>query len=463
MSPTEFASRLLSKPYELIFKEQLEQRTAEFFLSTSYVAVGTLFGSALTFIFLIIGAHILGPQGFGDLSLLLSIGPIVAISMGLNLVATVNYASGAPDDSARTRILSTASIEALLLVTASTTILALLSPQLSYLLGVSAAVFIFAVAYGVAVTCFMLAMNALRVLFSMKAYALSNAAQSVVCLALFLALVTDGMKSWQSAAYALSASNLAVSLIVIFYVRAHLTRQFDWHWARVIMRYSFFAAPGLIAVALMGLDRLLINIFMTTAAVGLYNAYFLSSITVAAGLWGIINATFFPYASRSTDKLALLLKINKVVPYFGVVLVPLIVCAEVIAFVFYGHQYLTQPATIILFCTRSSGVCCFSKLHVACGIGRCERSKNECGVQRSCAARADSSGHSVNSAYRHPGRSDHAHFFVSSAYCVSLFTKAILGADLKTSQSSLESHGEQCQREQSEKLKSHDDAAINSN
>ena len=51
------------------------------------------------------------------------------------------------------RILSTASIEALLLVTASTTILALLSPQLSYLLGVSAAVFIFAVAYGVAVTC----------------------------------------------------------------------------------------------------------------------------------------------------------------------------------------------------------------------------------------------------------------------------------------------------------------------
>ena len=120
----------------------------------------------------------------------------------------------------------------------------------------------------------------------MKAYALSNAAQSVVCLALFLALVTDGMKSWQSAAYTLSASNLAVSLIVIFYVRAHLTRQFDWHWARVIMRYSFFAAPGLIAVALMGLDRLLINIFMTTAAVGLYNAYFLSSITVASGALG---------------------------------------------------------------------------------------------------------------------------------------------------------------------------------
>ncbi|MGA3199602.1 MAG: oligosaccharide flippase family protein [Halobacteriota archaeon] len=339
MSPKDFAYRLLSTPYELIFKEGLEHRTAEFFLSTSYVAVGTLFGSALTFIFLILGARILGPQGFGELSLVMSISLIVGISMALNLVATVNYGSGAHDDSVRTNIISTASIEALLLVTVSTAFFALLSPQLSYLLGVSAAVFLFAVAYGAAFTCYTFAMNALRVVFSMKAYALSAAAQSVVCIALFLALVTDGMKSWQSAAYALSVSNLAVSLIVIFYVRAHVTRQFDSYWARRIMRYSFFAVPGLIAVAFMGLDRILINLFMTTAAVGLYNAYFLPSITIAATLWGIVNTTFFPYASRSTDKRALLRKINTVTPYLAVVLVPLIVCAEAIAFVLYGHQY----------------------------------------------------------------------------------------------------------------------------
>ena len=430
MSLKDVAYRLLSTPYELIFKERLGHQTAELFLSMSYAGIGTLFGAALTFIFLILGARILGPQEFGDLSLVMSISLIAAISMGLNLVATVNYASGTHNDSVRTTIISTSSIEALLLITASTAVFALLSPQLSYLLGVSAAVFLFAVAYGVAVTCYTLALNFLRVLFSMKAYALSAAAQSVVCLALFLALVTNGMKSWQSAAYALSVSNLAVSLIVIYYVRAHLTRQFDWYWAQKIMRYSFFAVPGLIAVAFMGLDRILINIFMTTAAVGLYNAYFLPSITIALTLWGIVNTTFFPYASRSKDKLALLLKINKVTPYLAIVLVPLIVCAEVIAFVLYGHQYRIQPATIVLFCTRSNGICCFSKLHVACGIGRCDRSKNEYGVQRSCSARVDRSGHSISSAYWHPGRSDHAHFFIFSAHCVSLFTKAILGADL---------------------------------
>jgi O-antigen/teichoic acid export membrane protein len=178
MSPKDFAYRLLSTPNELIFKEGSEHQTAEFFLSTSYVAIGTLFGSALTFIFLILGARILGPQGFGDLSLVMSISLIAAISMGLNLVATVNYASGIHDDSVRTRTISTSSIEALLLVTASMTVFALLSPQLSYLLGVSAAAFLFAVAYGMAVTCYTFAMNALRVIFSVKAYALSAAAQS---------------------------------------------------------------------------------------------------------------------------------------------------------------------------------------------------------------------------------------------------------------------------------------------
>jgi hypothetical protein len=92
----------------------------------------------------------------------------------------------------------------------------------------------------------------------------------------------------------LSASNLVISLIVMVYVRAHLTRQFDWYWARKNNAILVFATPGLIAVAFMGLDRILINIFITTAAVGLHNAYFLPSITIAATLCGIVNATFFP-------------------------------------------------------------------------------------------------------------------------------------------------------------------------
>ena len=83
-----------------------------------------------------------------------------------------------------------------------------------------------------------------------------------MCIALFLALVTDGLKSWQSAAYALSVSNLAVSLIVMLYIRDHMKLRFDWYWARRIMRYSFFAVPGLTTVAFMGLDRILINLFI---------------------------------------------------------------------------------------------------------------------------------------------------------------------------------------------------------
>jgi O-antigen/teichoic acid export membrane protein len=339
MSPKELAYLALSKPYTFIFKEQLSHQAVELFLSTSYAGIGTLFGAALTFIFLILGARILGPDGFGNLSLVMSIGIIAEISMGLNLVATVKYASAAHDDSVRTIIISTSSIEAVLLVTASTAVFALLAPQLSSLLGVSEAVFIFAVVYAVAMTFFTLALNALRVLFRMKAYALSAAVQSALMLALFLVFVHSEAASWQSAAYALAASNLVISLVLIVYIRDHLKRHFDWHWARIITRYSYFAIPGSIAVAFMGLDRILINIFMTTAAVGLYNAYFLPSITIAATLYGVVNTTFFPYASRSNDKLALLSKTNKAIPYSGVVLVPLFVLAEAVAFVLYGKQY----------------------------------------------------------------------------------------------------------------------------
>ena len=123
------------------------------------------------------------------------------------------------------------------------------------------------------------------------------------------------------------------------YLRTYLRLQFDRFWAKKIINYSLFAAPGAFAAAFLGVDRLLINAFTTTANVGIYNAYFLPSITVALMLWSIINANFFPYASKSSDREALFRKINRAVPYLAISLVPSIVFLEFVAFIFYGSRY----------------------------------------------------------------------------------------------------------------------------
>jgi O-antigen/teichoic acid export membrane protein len=204
---------------------------------------------------------------------------------------------------------------------------------------VPAEVFFFALFLAVTTTFYQVTANSLRVFFKLRAYALQTAAQSVILLAAFLIFISNDMKSWESAAYSYYLSYAVISFILVIYLRDYLKLRFGRSWAKNILHYALLALPGGVAAAFMGVDRILINKFMTTVDVGIYNAYFMPSITVAVTLWFIINAAFFPYASKSNDKLAILRRVNKAAPYLAASIAPSVLLLEWIVFFFYGRQY----------------------------------------------------------------------------------------------------------------------------
>jgi O-antigen/teichoic acid export membrane protein len=301
--------------------------------------MGTLFGAALTFVFYILGARVLGPENFGNLSLITAVSAILAISMGINVTPAVKYSSGARDEAVRTAIISTSYIAIVLFTAASVIIYALAFQWLSLIFGISSELFFFSVVYAVTLTFFTLTMSPLRILFRMRTFGLFNGIQSVIALSVFLVLISNNLRSWESAAFSIYISYIAITLVLVFYLRDQIKLEFDGFWAKKLITYSAFAAPGVIASAFLGVDRILINIFLTTADVGIYAAYYLPSITIALMLWGILNAAFFPYASKSSDRLSILRNINKAVPYLAAVLLPSIFLLELLAFAFYGRQY----------------------------------------------------------------------------------------------------------------------------
>ena len=164
----QFGYRLLSVPYELIFKEEMGREAQRFFVSTSQVAVGTLAGALVTLVFSIIAARALGPDEFGSFSIILTVSVILAVLMGLSMAPMIKYASGAQNDAIRVRIISTSSIQIALLTAALTAIYVLLTPQLSRLFGISSALFLFSVAYAVISAFFALMMSPLRILSRMR-------------------------------------------------------------------------------------------------------------------------------------------------------------------------------------------------------------------------------------------------------------------------------------------------------
>ena len=353
----DFGYRLFNALYELIFKANVDRETLQFFTGTSYVAIGTLFGALLTFVFTALAARILGPTNFGNLALVTTVSTILAITMGIGGTAALKYGSGTPDDSARSRIVSTYTLQMILLTVGSIATYVLFSAQLSTVFGISREVYLFAIEYAAIGTFFFFTINSLRILFRIRTIALLNALQSVIVLAAFLIFVSTNTKSWQAAVFSLYIGNAAIAVIVVVHLRHYIKLQFDRQWAKKLMTYSQYALPGAIATSFMGIDRILINKFIATAAVGMYNAYYLPSVTVAITLWGIVNAAFFPYASKSKDKLSIFRNVNKAVPYLMAALVPSIIVIELIIFMLYGRSYLFSVELGLLF--AFAAVACF--------------------------------------------------------------------------------------------------------
>ncbi len=339
MTVKELGLRLLSVLYELIFKEKMDDQARSFVLSTSYVGIGTVVGSLFTLAFSIIAARALGPGNFGILGLVTTVGTILAISMIAASTPMIKYGSEVQDHRVQVTLISTAYILIAVVTVASACIFVLFSAPLSYLFGVTAEVFFFALFLAITSTFYQLTTNSLRVFFKMRAYALLTAAQSVILLAAFLAFISKNLTSWELAAYSYYLSYAVIGFILVVYLKDYIKLQFERSWAKKIVHYSLLALPGGVAATFMGVDRILINKFTTTADVGIYNAYFLPSITVAVLLWMVINAAFFPYASKSDDKLAILRRVNKAMPYLAAALAPSVLLLEWIVFFLYGRQY----------------------------------------------------------------------------------------------------------------------------
>ncbi|MGB9213542.1 MAG: hypothetical protein WCB91_11725, partial [Halobacteriota archaeon] len=110
MSLKELGLRLLSAPYELIFKEKMDAQARTFVLGTSYVGIGTLVGALFTLAFSIIAARVLGPSDFGVLGLVTTVGTILTISMIATSTPMIKYGSEVQDGFAQVSIISTSYI-----------------------------------------------------------------------------------------------------------------------------------------------------------------------------------------------------------------------------------------------------------------------------------------------------------------------------------------------------------------
>jgi len=101
------------------------------------------------------------------------------------------------------------------------------------------------------------------------------------------------------------------------------------------------------------LSKILVNRYLTTADVGVYNAYYFSSIAIVIFLSTMFITVFFPTASKYQRKEPIFKKIRQLSPYLFLGGIPAFLGIEWIILTLYGAKYPMNYSLMLLFALTS--------------------------------------------------------------------------------------------------------------
>jgi len=352
-----YASEILEYIYKKIFGEETTPRISSFISDFQVVAIGSGIGTFLGLVFQVLAGRILGPSEYGLFSLVQSVAMFLYVPMLLGFnTAMVKYNSEKEDIERQTKIISTAFIIVISLTVISSALYFLFRSHFVRMFSISDNLFCLAIIFAVLFTLYTIATEIVRSLFKMKILAICQFAYPAIMLSVFLLFVlTKPILSFKSVAYSTFFAYGAVSVVLLtVFLRKYLKLLFSKEWAGTLSKYSLFALTGVISCAIYAnIDKILINKYMTTTDLGIYKAYYLSSINLAGLFSMAFNIVFFPTASKYENKRMLFHKINKLVPYIIAIGLPLILVCEFVILKFYGKQYYLNPLWLMLFAIAS--------------------------------------------------------------------------------------------------------------
>ncbi|EMR72999.1 membrane protein involved in the export of O-antigen and teichoic acid [Thermoplasmatales archaeon SCGC AB-539-N05] len=350
--------------YERIFHEKMGNNIRNFLKNIFYVGFGTIIATIFSFTFNILAGRLLGPSGYGEFTLVQSIATFLCIPMLLGFGnAMVKYNSEKEDLRRQRSIISTTYALVFIFMTCSIVFYYFFSTEISRVFSVSLEVFYLSVVFAVFFVFYTFTTNTLRGLHDMKKFAIFRPVFSIILLSVFLGFFVYNFITIKSMVFSMCIAYGVTGGIILASIRKYFRFTFSKTWASRLTRYSVWALiGGASAVFYSNIDKILINIYLTKADIGIYWAYNYSLIMFLMSLLWIFETVFFPFASKQTNKNNIYKKINKLVPYVIILGLPLTIGPGFIIFRLYGGEYLFDLKIAFLF--GIVGIClCVNRLY----------------------------------------------------------------------------------------------------
>jgi O-antigen/teichoic acid export membrane protein len=347
--------RFIVYGYESIFHEKISVSVVDFFKDLYYVAIGTIISTSISFIFNIFGARILGPSEYGYFTLIQSTAMFLYIPMSLGLdTAMVKYNSEKENFNRQRCIISTTYILVFIFVVISLFIYYLFSTQISNLFSISKEMFYLAVLFAFLFVFNLFTTSSLRSLRKMKMFSALQPLFSIILLVSFSVFIFINITSFKSMLFSMYIAYGITGVIILIFTSKYLRPKFTPSMAKNLWRYSNITAlSGTSFMLYTNIDKILINKYMHVADVGIYNAYFYSSINVIGLFYGIFVTVFFPTISKYKDQTVILKRVNKLIPLLIIFGFLLTLSSQLVILKFYGNSFPISIPLILIFAITS--------------------------------------------------------------------------------------------------------------
>jgi O-antigen/teichoic acid export membrane protein len=334
-------------------KETLESTL--FFKNIFYVALGTFVATFFSFIFNISAGRLLGPNEYGKFTILESLAMFLYIPMLMGFsTSMVKYNSEKGSFYRQKAIISTSYILTFVSTVLFLTIYIYFSNSFIGLFSISSEIYYLSVIFAFCFVFYTLTKSTLRSLHEMKKLSILRPAYSITVLFIFLLFIFKKNLTYKAMAYSIYGGYIVSIVIIGFIIRKYIKLSFDVHWAKKLIRYGNFTIIGGVSYILYtNVDKLLINKYMLSEDVGIYNAYNFASLKLVAILLGIFQTVFFPTVSKYPNKKPLIRVLNKFIICVLLLGLPFTMLSEYIILNLYGDAYNINYILMFLFAITS--------------------------------------------------------------------------------------------------------------
>lgn len=344
--------KIIVNVYERIFQDKISSNIQLFIKNFSWVMLGYGVAAALIFAFQVIAGRVLGPTEYGKYVLVDSLAIFLHIVMMLGIsTAAIKYLAENPQPKEQQKIISTSYF----LVFISSSLFALfffiLLSQFSKFLNISPSILRLSVTFAYCYSLYILAIDILRGLQQMKKLAVFRAGYGLIALIVLLVFILF-LKyiSFLAAVFSVSFAYLVIFLFLSFGLGKYFLNQFNKVLIKKFLSYGLYVmVGGLCFTFLPHLSKILVNKYLTTKEVGIYNAYYFSSLGLVIFLFTVFITVFFPFVSQYPEKEVIFKKIKKLLPYLFLGGVPFLFLAELIILLLYGPDYPINYFLMLFF------------------------------------------------------------------------------------------------------------------